>query len=222
MRIRRIEVGAFRSIKTASVDAGQFNVFVGQNNHGKTNLFEAIEWFYTGKGEIGKIRFGRTGDAEVFVEIEFEGVPDGLAKMKNERNRASIARVVGEEDRVRIRRSSLDAKNRRIFSAAQGDWLEKNPAGFDAALNDFLPKLEYVSTDISPLEYAKYGRNTPISNMLSGVLYMRGERSPTARDRYRRSLKRMKPMARSGLSSTSFSRLMSRRSASNWMSLVAV
>jgi putative ATP-dependent endonuclease of OLD family len=170
MKINKISITAFRSIQSATIEAGPFNVFVGQNNHGKTNLFEAVEWFYTGKGEVDKIRFGRAGEAEIAVEIEFGDIKDGLAKMRNERNRASIEKVIGEQDSVRIRRSSIDPKNRKIYSEAQGGWLEKNPAGFDAALNDFLPKLEYVSTAINPMDYAKYGKNTPISNMLSGVL----------------------------------------------------
>lgn len=170
MRICRIKIENFRSIEEASIEAGPFNVFVGQNNHGKTNLFEAIEWFYSGKGDVDKIRFGRQGDAEVAVEIEFGDIQDGIDKMANERNRTSIQKAVGEQASVRIRRSSLDPKNRKIFSDEKGDWLEKNPTGFDAALNDFLPKLEYVSTEINPIDYAKYGRNTPIANMLSGVL----------------------------------------------------
>lgn len=170
MKIHAIKISGFRSIQTASVEVGPFNVFVGQNNHGKTNLFEAIEWFYTGKGDIDRIRFGRAGNAEVSVEIEFGDVQDGLGRMLNERNRASIEKAIAGQERVRISRSSADLKTRKIFSDSQGAWLEKNPAGFDAALNDFLPKLEYISTSISPMDYAKYGKNSPISNMLSGVL----------------------------------------------------
>lgn len=110
MKIHAIKISGFRSIQTASVEVGPFNVFVGQNNHGKTNLFEAIEWFYTGKGDIERIRFGRAGNAEVSVEIEFANVQDGLGKMLNERNRASIEKAIAGQDRVRIRRSSVDPK----------------------------------------------------------------------------------------------------------------
>lgn len=170
MRISKISIERFRSIHAATICADGFNTFVGQNNHGKTNLFEAVEWFYTGKGDIQKIRHGRTGDDEIVVEIEFDDVQDGFEKMRNERNRNSLKNIIGDQERVRIRRGSLDAKNRKIWADKDGGWLERNPTGFDAALNDFLPKLEYVSTAISPADYAKYGRNTPIANMLSGVL----------------------------------------------------
>ena len=48
MKILQITIINFRSIEKAEIKANEFNVFVGQNNHGKTNIFEAVEWFYTG------------------------------------------------------------------------------------------------------------------------------------------------------------------------------
>lgn len=59
MRIGRIRIENFRSIKSVDIQPSKFNVFVGQNNHGKTNLFEALDWFYTGSGEPAQIVFGR-------------------------------------------------------------------------------------------------------------------------------------------------------------------
>jgi len=170
MKIKQITIKNFRSIKSALVDVDNFNVFVGQNNHGKTNLFEAIDWFYTGKGDIDKIRFGRSGTDEVCVEIEFSEIQDGIEKMKNEKNKTAIRNLLGQNDTVRVKRTSLDPKTRKIFDTKTNDWLAKNPTGFDPAFNDFLPKFEYVSTRIDPLAMTKYGRNTPIANMLSGVL----------------------------------------------------
>lgn len=170
MKINKITITNFRSIKYAEITADKFNVFVGQNNHGKTNFFEAIDWFYGAKGDIDKIRFMRDGNAEVCVEIEFAEIQDGIAKMKNEKNKTTIKNLLGENDTVRVRRISSDSKTRKIFDVNKNEWLAKNPTGFDSAFNDFLPKFEYVSTQINPMEVAKYGKNTPIANMLSGVL----------------------------------------------------
>ena len=44
MKIKSILVKNFKSIREAYINTSSFNVFVGQNNHGKTNLFQAIEW----------------------------------------------------------------------------------------------------------------------------------------------------------------------------------
>lgn len=170
MKISKITINNFRSIRNAEIIANDFNVFVGQNNHGKTNFFEAIDWFYSGKGDIDKIRFARNGNDEVSVEIEFSSIQDGIEKMKNEKNKTAIKNLLGDADTVRVKRISTDSKTRKIFDLKTNDWLAKNPTGFDSAFNDFLPKFEYVSTKVDPLAVTKYGKNTPITNMLSGVL----------------------------------------------------
>jgi hypothetical protein len=171
MHIRRIVVDNFCSIKHADIEPSTLNVFVGQNNHGKTNLFEAIAWFYSGKGDINNLRFGRHGENNVSVEITLEGVQDGLSRMKNAKNRSSITNVIGQVDTLRIRRSSAEGgKTRNIYIEEKGEWLERNPTGFDTAFNDFLPVFEYVETKTTLGDVSKYGRATPISLMLSGVL----------------------------------------------------
>lgn len=52
MKICCIKVDNYRSIKHVDLKLSKFAVFVGQNNHGKTNFFEAIQWFYTAKKPI--------------------------------------------------------------------------------------------------------------------------------------------------------------------------
>lgn len=169
MKIAKIILHNFRSIKDAVIEPSNFNVFVGQNNHGKTNLFEAIQWFYSGKGDINDIRFCHEGTLEVSVELEFSNIHKGLELMKNEKNRESIKKVVGENQTIRIKRSS-SGTGRVIFDPKDNKWLEKSPTGFDKALNDFFPRFEYVDTQTSLEDVNKYGKNTPITAMLSGVL----------------------------------------------------
>lgn len=182
MQISRIVVNNFCSIKYAELSPTKFNIFVGQNNHGKTNFFEAVSWFYSGKGEIDEIRFGRKGEAEVIVELTFVGVQDGLARMKNEKNRKSIENVIGAVDSLRVRRISSDNKSRKIFIEEQETWLDKNPAGFDTAFNDFLPVFEYVDTSTHLADVNKYGKGTAIGSMLSGVLSVILEQSKKYKD----------------------------------------
>jgi putative ATP-dependent endonuclease of OLD family len=179
MRISRIKVENFRSIQNAEITPTNFNIFVGQNNHGKTNFFEAIDWFYGGKGDIEKIRYGRSGDAEVIVEVEFADILDGIEKMRNEKNRTTIRERFGAYETLKIRRTSGLPKVRQIFDQTKGEWLEKNPTGFDSAFNDFLPSFEYVNTDIRPMDMAKYGKGTPVANMLAGVLSVILSKDPT-------------------------------------------
>lgn len=42
MKISKIIVENYRSIKRVEVEPNRFSIFIGQNNHGKTNFFEAV------------------------------------------------------------------------------------------------------------------------------------------------------------------------------------
>jgi len=48
VKITKIRIKNFKSIVSTEIDPGDFNVNVGQNNHGKTNFFEALRWFFDG------------------------------------------------------------------------------------------------------------------------------------------------------------------------------
>lgn len=168
MKINKIKVLNFRSIKSIEITTNDFNLFVGQNNCGKTNLFEAIEYFYNGipRGlDLNELTFKRNRENEVLVELEFSGAQEGMAKMVNEANRTKIEKVLNGSDLVTIQRIGTQA--RKVFVSGN----EVNPGtGFDKALNDFLPKFEYISTKQYFDSVAKYARTTPIGIMLSGVL----------------------------------------------------
>lgn len=178
MKIVKITVDKFRSIEHASFDCRDFNVFVGQNNCGKTNLFEAIEWFYIGTTKTVNLRdisFGRDTKNEIVVEIEFNDVQEGLTKMKNEANSSKIKNVIKENNTITVKRSSIDNKRKIILDGTE---IEKLPTGFDTAFNDFLPRFEYINTKQYFDSVAKYGKTTPIGIMLSGVLATILEKNP--------------------------------------------
>lgn len=176
MKICSISILNFRSIKQAEIICENFNVFVGQNNSGKTNLFEAIEFFYNGLGRgvsLQDIAFDRDIDNEVVVEINFSGALGGIERMKNEKNATAMRTALEGNDKVVIRRSSKDIGKRKMII----DGTELNKLGFDAALNDFLPKFEYIHTRQFYESLTKYAKTTPIGAMLSGVMSVILEKS---------------------------------------------
>ncbi|MEP4094101.1 AAA family ATPase [Reichenbachiella sp.] len=170
MKISRIKIENFRSIKAAEFNTTNFNILVGQNNCGKTNLFEAIEFFFNGPGRGGlsnDLKFQRNSELELLVEIEFSGAQHGANNMQHEGNRTKIQNALDEADAVVITRSSTNPKKRKVL--VNGN--EVNPGtGFDPALNDFLPKFEYINTKQYYDSVAKYSKSTPVGIMLSGVL----------------------------------------------------
>lgn len=170
MKITRIKIENFRSIKATEFKTTEFNIFVGQNNCGKTNFFEAIEFFFNGIGKgvnIEDLKFMRIPENEILVEIEFDGAIVGASKMVNAANKTKIENALNGSDSVVFTRISSNPKKRQMYV----NGVEVQPGtGFDAALNDFLPKFEYINTKQYFDSVAKYSRTTPIGIMLSGVL----------------------------------------------------
>lgn len=170
MRISKVIIYNFRSIEHAEIVPTEFNVFAGQNNHGKTNFFEAIEWFYNAGGDVNQIAFRRNRENEVSVEIEYTGIQAGIEAVKNEGTREKFRKFADGRDVIRVIRRSSDPSKRTLWDEDKGEWTAKNFAGFDKAFNDCLPRLQYVATRTRLAEISKYGNKTPIGEMLSGVL----------------------------------------------------
>src|ERR1035441_9931324 len=114
MIISRIQVENFRSVKHADIAPSEFNVFVGQNNHGKTNLFEAIEWFYSGAGDMSLIAHLRDKTVEISVEIEFVGIQAGIETVKNEKTKESFKKFANGRDSIRVIRRKSDGGKRAL------------------------------------------------------------------------------------------------------------
>ncbi len=100
--------------------------------------------------------------------------------MRNEGNRDKILKVLDGSDILIVRRKSSEPTKRKLV--IKGAELEKNPAGFDKAFNDFLPKFEYIHTKQYFDEVAKYSAKSPIGIMLSSVLEEILQDNPQYRD----------------------------------------
>jgi putative ATP-dependent endonuclease of OLD family len=167
MRISRISVKNFRSLKNVDVLLGNFSIFVGQNNHGKTNLFEAVEWFYNAKSSGEDLFFEKNTTQAIEVELEYVDVVDAdIEKLATEANKTKIRNLLGEQTAFSIRKSSTTHKRTYVIGGAE----KENPSGLDTAINEFLPKLEYVTTKIRLEDVSQYKDKNPIGQMLSGVL----------------------------------------------------
>jgi hypothetical protein len=108
--------------------------------------------------------------------VEFSGALEGAKRMKNEKNATAMKTVLGDTDSVTVRRGSKEIGKRKMI--INGVELAKIPTGFDAALNDFLPRFEYIHTRQFYEDLTKYTAKTPIGVMLSGVMSVILEKSP--------------------------------------------
>lgn len=182
MIITKITVKNFKSLCSESESFEPFNTFVGQNNHGKTNFFDGINWFFNGFARsetLEDLRYcNATKDQEVLIEIEFSGLQEAIAQMSNAAKKTAMENLFGAEDNIVIRRSSsLDnGKKRELKRPDTNEWA--NIMGADSAWNDLLPTLEYVHTKVKLADVEGYKKSTPIGDMLSGVLSTIVETNP--------------------------------------------
>ena len=74
MKIQRLKISNWRSIKELDLEVSDLMVVIGQNNHGKSNLLSAILFFF---GEIKHQDLDFHFDApELYVEVTFDGLDD--------------------------------------------------------------------------------------------------------------------------------------------------
>ncbi len=167
MKISKIIVENYRSIQKVEIDIDKFSVFVGQNNHGKTNFFEAIEWFYTAKSSETDEHFNREESNKISVEVTFDDVVESdIDKLATEANKTKIKTMLNGSTSFSVIKTSVDHKRKYIVAGED----KGNPSGFDTVMNEFLPKLEYINTKICLADVSKYKDKNPIGTMLSGVL----------------------------------------------------
>lgn len=95
MKINKISISSFRSIDSITdLDLCEFNVLIGQNNHGKTNFFEAIEWFYNG-GDFEEIIQKGKDKSSVYVSLEFVGCLEGIERVQTQSHKTKIQGALG-------------------------------------------------------------------------------------------------------------------------------
>lgn len=167
MKIHKVKIQNFRSIESCEILFTDFNIIVGQNNTGKTNFFEAVDWFYTGTTAAESMKYMKDSTREVIVTVEFVGAQHGANNMLNEGNKRKILDVLGDSDMISVTRRSSDPRKRTVQVNGED---RKNPTGFDTALNDFLPRFEYIHTRQFYEEFAKYNQKSAVGVMLSSVI----------------------------------------------------
>lgn len=176
MKINKITIENFRSIKKIEdLTFNDFNILVWQNNHWKTNFFDALDWFFNwfSKWEDKKklIFSGIDIDTNnILVEISFVWLQEAIVNMTNTSKQTALRNIFWELDEIKIRRITEfeDGKKRQLFNIQTISW--ENTMWPDSIWNDLLPHLEYVNTKVSLDEVWAYKSKSPIAEMLSWVL----------------------------------------------------
>lgn len=119
MKISNLKISNWRSIVYEEIFFQDLMIFIGQNNHGKSNILSSILFFF---GEINHQYLDFNGDSdELWVEIEFSELTDNEKK--------TFKKYVSSNNEIRVRKTAI--KN-GIFSyngyieEANVDWLKES------------------------------------------------------------------------------------------------
>lgn len=118
MKIEKISIKNWRSIKNQVIHAQDLMVIIGQNNHGKSNLLSSILFFF---GEIKHhdLDFHR-GSTELFVELQFGNLDDS--------DKTTFKKYLTSEEKIVVRKTAYSGGSfeyRGYIENPTEEWLQE-------------------------------------------------------------------------------------------------
>lgn len=106
MKVRRLKIHNFRSIKDLDLKVPDMLVLLGPNNHGKSNVLSALEFALSTSAKVQPddlFMFRENGDNELWVEVTFEQL--------TEQESTTFARYLRTDGSVKIRKTARLREN---------------------------------------------------------------------------------------------------------------
>lgn len=157
MRIEKAIIHNWRSIADEEIDFEELMIFIGQNNHGKSNILSSLLFFF---GSITHSNLDFHADAdELFVEITFTNLDEfdqnQFKKYLSADNKIKVRKSVNEEGEVSYNgylfAPTTDfLKEESIAALSKREEVEKTP------LKDFIPSGGRLTKDIIKTAQEEY------------------------------------------------------------------
>jgi len=174
MKIEKLTIHNFRSVKHQSINLDDYSLLVGANNSGKTNIIDAIRVFYEKDIKFNKSKdFPKfsTADAESWIEITYKLNTDEFKNLRDE--------YKSEVNRLRVRKylfseqypDKVKANQSNIYAYEKAEVLSRNlfygaKAVSEGKLGDVLFIPEITRAD----EYTKMSGPSVLRNILEFVV----------------------------------------------------
>jgi len=123
MKIKKVAIKNYRSIKNLELDISDFSILIGANNSGKSNILRALNFFFLGSEKIVSedvFSFLEDGDSEVVVAVTFHSLSD------QEKN--SFKKYFLADETIIIRRICQISKNNNEVNCSNSiynGWIEE-------------------------------------------------------------------------------------------------
>lgn len=148
------------------------NIFVGENNTGKSTVFETIDFLRNGtKKDISDLKNKAVNESEdVSVELTFGGNINDVIDHFSQENKKSVFKKhvyeINGKKYLKLLRSSNDLKSIRLWNNETQEF--ENRSGIDAPLKNLFEN-NFVWSDTNPNDEAKFGSATICGNLLSEI-----------------------------------------------------
>jgi len=150
-----------------------FNILIGENNTGKSTVFEAIDFLRSGtKKEIKDIKNkNTTSDDIILVEIIFSGNVSEIIDAFSQINKVDVFKkyiyTIDDTEYFRLCRSSEDIKAIHLWNNDLSKY--KNESGIDAPLKKIF-ETNFVWADTNPNDQISFGSTTLCGNLLKEII----------------------------------------------------
>lgn len=114
MQIKKITIDNFRSIKHTEIMCKPMMVFIGQNNHGKSNIFLALQFFFESSFRISKEDFCKYAESPYFfsAEIQFSEL--------EEQDKTTFKKYLLPDQTIRILKTAKILDDGKVESSYNG------------------------------------------------------------------------------------------------------
>jgi CRISPR-associated exonuclease Cas4 len=157
MKIERIKIHNWRSIGDVDIYCRDMMIFIGQNNHGKSNVLSALLFFF-GEISCSDLDFKR-GEDNLFVELVFCDL--------DEHDKMQFKKYLTSDNTIKVRKEISKGENFEYHGYCeipQEDWLkEENVGNFtnrsaieSLPLKDYIPEAGRITKDIIREAQNKY------------------------------------------------------------------
>ena len=160
MKIKEITISNWRSIKSLQISFQDLMIFIGQNNHGKSNVLSAILFFF-GEQKHHELDFNY-GSEELFVEIKFYEL--------DENDKITFKKYLTTENLIKVRKTAYLSGNFEYKGYTQipsEEWLqEQNASNYtsreradESDLSQYLPRIGRLTKALIIEAQQKYIQN---------------------------------------------------------------
>lgn len=151
------------------------NIFVGENNSGKSTVFEGIDFLRDNTSkDLKDIKNKSAGsDDEMSVELMFSGAITNIIENFSQENKKDVFKKYiyknsdESEEYFKLLRSSKNIKVIQLWNNSESKF--KNEAGIDAPLKKLF-ETNFVWSDTNPNAQASFGSTTICGNLLKEIV----------------------------------------------------